>query len=139
MRTGRGLRTTCAVAWLAGCGCSSLREIPRTEYAAQETRKDVKVETRDGLVYEFDEVTVAGDSLVGTRRRDVEGPVDEFATLRLPLDEISHMRARGVDWYRTALIGSGALAAVVVAGLTASHNSDSGSSSSGGGGGGRVP
>ena len=125
---------------LAAAGCTALRDIPRDQFAARDQRKDVHVETRDGLVYEFDFVRVKGDSLVGYRRRDVEGPIDEFATVPLPIDDVARMSARGVDWRRTSLIGGGAVAVIVAAGLSASaHNNNNGSGSSGGGKGGGVP
>ena len=49
------------------------------------------------------------------------------------------MSAHGIDWYRTGLIGGLGLAALLAAGLSASHNSNTGDNNSGGGGGGRVP
>jgi len=103
--------------WLLSTGCTALREIPPSQYEAVPERKHVRVVTSAGLEYEFDYVKVEADTLVGFRRRDVEGAFDEFATLRLPLEEISRLSARGVDWYRTGLIGGGAIAAVVAAGL----------------------
>ena len=122
--------------WFLGAGCTSLREIPRNQYAAKPERKNVRLETREGLVYEFDYVQVAGDSLTGFRRRDIEGPFDEYGQLAVPLDQVAKLSARGVDWYRTSLIGGGVIAAVVVAGLSASNNNNP---SQGGGGGGKGP
>ena len=66
--------------WIAGEGCSTLREIPRGEYASVAERKNVRLTTREGLHYELDFVKVQGDTLIGYRRQDVEGPIDEFAT-----------------------------------------------------------
>ncbi len=119
--------------WLSGSGCTSLREIPRSEFGAQPERKDVRVVTHDGLVYEFDVAKVQGDSLLGYRRRDVEGAVDEFATVRMALDDVDHLEGRGLDWYRTGLIGGGVALAVIVGGLSVSRNSNNGDPSSGGG------
>jgi hypothetical protein len=121
--------------WLAGTGCTSLREIPRGEYGVVADRKDVRLETREGLKYEFDFVHVEGDTLVGMRRRDVEGPVDEFGTVRLALDNVGRLEARRIDWMRTGLIGAGAAAALVTAGVV-KNQSDRGAT---GGGGTKIP
>src|SRR5258706_13609376 len=64
--------------WLAGSGCTSLREIPRGEYGARTERRDVRLVTREGLKYEFDYMRVEGDTLFGYRHREVESPVEEF-------------------------------------------------------------
>ena len=130
----RALRFSGVLACLALAGCTSLREIPRSEYAAQAERKHVRLITREGLVYEFDYVTVNGDSLTGFRRRDSAGPVEDYASMQVPLEEVQKLSARSIDWYRTGLIGGGALAALVVKGL-----SDANASSDGGGGGGGGP
>ena len=90
-------RWVCAVITLAATGCTALRDIPRDQFGARPERKNVHIETRDGLVYEFDYVRLQGDSLVGFRRRDVEASVDEFATVPMPLEDVTHMSARGVD------------------------------------------
>lgn len=134
----RALRGAIAAAWLLGTGCTSLREIAPTEYAAEPERKHVRVETREGLVYEFDYARVEGDSLIGFRQRNVEGPFEEYATVRMALEEIQRLSSRSVDWYRTGLVGGGVLAAVVAAGLGSAAASDDDDPSSGGGGGGRV-
>jgi hypothetical protein len=122
-------------ALLAGTSCTTLRELPRSEYAARPERDRVRVATTEGLVYEFDYVRVGGDTLTGYRERDAEGVVREESALPLPLDQVQSMSVRTIDWYRTGLIGGGALAAIVAAGLTAVHRSgdDEGGSSGGGG------
>ena len=117
--------------WLLGTGCTALREIPPSQYAVAPERRHVRLVTRTGLSYEFDYVKVAGDSLLGYRRRDVGGPAEDYATLAVPLEDVARLSERGVDWYRTGLIGGGVLAAVVAAGLSA--RSDNGSENSGGG------
>ena len=122
----------CAVLFL-GSGCTSLREIPRSEYASQPERKDVRIRTVDGLVYEFDYVQIERDSLIGFRNRDVEGEFVDVATHRMALEDIEHLSTRGVDWYRTGLVGSGALVAVIAAGLGAAGRSSGDEPTSGGG------
>ena len=133
MRLNGWLRWGMALSWLAGSGCSTLREIPRSEYDAREQRRDVRVEMSDGRVFEFDEVHVEGDTLTGYRRQDTEESVDAFATVRLPLEDVGHLRARAVDWYKTGLLSVGILGVVVVAGLSISANNNTDTSSSGGG------
>ncbi|HVP15491.1 MAG TPA: hypothetical protein VMS88_08090 [Terriglobales bacterium] len=117
-----------AMTLLLGQGCTTLREIPSSEYTERVPRQPVRVVTREGLSYQLDEARVDGDTLAGVRRRDVEGPVDEFDTLRLPLDQVASISARRVDWYRTGLIGLLSMGAVLGIGLSRS--------SSGGGDGG---
>ncbi len=61
MRIHRGLRVGACALWLWGSGCTSLREIPRGDYAARPQREHVRVVTRQGLLYEFDYATFAAD------------------------------------------------------------------------------
>jgi hypothetical protein len=120
-------------AWIAGTGCTTLREVPRSEYAARPQRDHVKITTNEGLEYEFDYVRVDEDTLVGYRERDNDDPVPDIATLSVALDDIAHLSQRGVDWYRTGIIGGGVLAAVIAAGYAkANKNSDNGNESGGG-------
>jgi hypothetical protein len=123
---------------LLAMGCTALREVPPSQYAAEPERRHVRVVTREGLIYEFDYVAVNGDSLVGYRRRDAAGPAEEYITVPLPLEDIQTLASRRIDWYRTGLIGGGVLAALVVKGLSDS-SSPSGDEPSSGGGGPRVP
>ena len=127
--------STLVLAALLLSGCTSLRELPRSEYAARPERKHVRLLTTEGLVYEFDFIRLAGDTLVGYRQQSAaEGPFEEFGSLRVPLREIQTLSTRSVDWYRTGLIGGGLLAAVVVAGLSTSGDDSSGDQSGGTGG-----
>ncbi len=112
--------------------CTSLREIPRTDYTVQPDRRDVRVTTRDGLRYEFDYAHFEGDSLVGYRRRDVDGPFDDYAVLRIPLGDVTQLSARSVDWRRTGLLGAAIVAGGVTVGLaTRKHATETPSSSTG--------
>jgi hypothetical protein len=104
--------------WLSSAGCTALREIPRGEYASRPQIRHVRMVTREGLTYEFDYIQVGGDSLVGYRRRDVQGPADEYASMSLPLEEVTKLSARSVDWTRTGLVGGGVIAALVARGLS---------------------
>jgi hypothetical protein len=124
MRCGVPLRVACATLWLAGSGCTALKELPRQEYTAEAEREHVQVETKDGRVYHFDDVRFDADSLYGSTRRDVEGYADEFATFDLALDDVQRIQTRKVDWYRTGLVGGGVIAALVAAGLSSQSNSN---------------
>ena len=138
MRAGTWLRLACGLTWLAGSGCSTLQEIPRAEVAANTRQKSVQVITVDGLRYDFDFVDFRADSLIGYRRRDVEGAFDDFATVRLANQDLDHVYGHTLDWYRTTLLLGGVVAVIAAAGLSVAHNSNLGGGSSGGGGG-RVP
>ena len=114
MRRSRGGRVAVLALWLAGGGCTALREIPRAEYVERVADRPVRVVTRGGADFEFDSARIESDSLVGVRRREVQGPIDEFETVRLPLDEVAAISSRRIDWYRTGLV-AGTAAAVIAA------------------------
>jgi hypothetical protein len=116
----RVVRFGLAVLLLATGGCTSLREIPRHEYAARSERKNVSVDTREGLHYDFDYVKVGSDTLMGYHRRDNEGSFEEFDAVPLPLEAISKFSARKVDWYRTGLVGGAGVAAAIFGAIA--HN-----------------
>jgi hypothetical protein len=133
MRSKRWWRAAASALWLWGSsGCTSLKEVPRSEYASRPERKQVRVLTNDNLHYEFDYAEVRNDTLIGYRRRDVEGPIDEFDALPIPLENVAKLSARHIDWYRTGLIGGVSLAAVIAAGLSARGGHGGGSSGGGG-------
>lgn len=129
-----------AAGWLLilATGCTTLREVPRAHYTRYPERPHVRILTRDGLVYEFDYARVTADSLIGFRRRDVPGRVEQFDSLPVPLEEVSRMSVRTIDWYRTTLIGGGMALAAAVAGLAVSAAAD-GTPPVSGGGGPRIP
>jgi hypothetical protein len=135
MGSNRALRAAC-VLLLAAPGCTTLREIPRAEYADAPERRNVRLVTQTGLEYEFDVAAFGPDSMTGYRRRDQEGPLEDYVMLSLPYGEVRTLALRKVDWYRTGLIGGGVVAAVVVAGLSTSGRDDESGS---GGTGGRPP
>jgi hypothetical protein len=129
----RGARLVWCALWLAGSGCTSLREIPRGEYGVQAERRDVRLVTREGLKYEFDSMRIEGDTLIGFRRRDVEGSIEEYGSVHVALDDVGVLEARRVDWLRTGLIGAGAAAVVVAAGVIRNRRNDQAPETSGGG------
>jgi hypothetical protein len=128
----RALRLTVACLALASSGCSSLRELARSDYLDKPERRDVRVLTRDGLEYEFDYARVQGDSLVGYRSRNVEGSVEDFAVLPIAFEDIGHLSVRSLDWGRTLLVGGGVVVAGALIGLAASAAKDNGSTDTGG-------
>ena len=113
MPSTRSLRLAAAALWAGTSGCTTLREIPRAEYAAREERRHVAVDTGEGLHYEFDYARFESDTLVGYRRRETKGAFEEYERLPIALESVTRLSARRVDWYRTGLIGGGALAAVI--------------------------
>ena len=132
----RAVALTVLTAWCATSGCTALQEIPRTQYTAVPERKSVRVMTRDSLSYEFDYATVQNDTLTGFRRQESSGPAEEYSSLAFPLENIEHLSARRVDWYRTGLIGGVGILAVAAGGLAKSNGSLTGRQSPGGG---RIP
>lgn len=124
---------------LLATGCTALREVPPSEYLARPERKHVRVVTRDGLEYEFDYAQVRGDTLVGYRERDLGGVAPDVATIPFAMDDIRSMRVRGMDWYRTSLIGGGLIAALVATGLATGGSDGGGDDGGSSNGGGRVP
>ncbi len=136
MLRSRALSGAVLVVWACAAGCTSLREVPRPDFASRPERKGVRVETKDGLVYEFDYATFDPDSLTGYRRRsDVEGPVDQTVVFRVALEDVDHLTTRSIDWYRTGLVGGGVVAGVLAVGLQAATRAGGG----GGDGGGTSP
>jgi len=61
--------------------------------------------------------------------------VNEFATLRVPLDDVKELSTRQLDWKRTGLIGGGVVAVLAVIGLRRVLTNNTPESSSGGPGG----
>ncbi len=119
----RRWRHGAALLCLAGCGCGVMRELPRGDYARVPERHDVRIVTQDGKNYAFDRVQMGADSLTGYARKNVQGRFDEFAAVRLGLDDVARMSVRSVDWYRTGVLGGVALAAVLAVVLTQNRSS----------------
>ena len=93
MRWQKWFTTTVCGIGMAANGCTSLKEVPRGEYAARPERRQVRIWTTDSLEYELDFARVQNDTLIGYRRRDVQGAVDEFDTLTLPERRLTVYRA----------------------------------------------
>jgi hypothetical protein len=118
---------------LASAGCMTLQEIPRQEYTARPERKGVRVDTVDGLVYDFDWASCSGDTLVGYRNHtEAEGPLDQVSVIRIPYADVQRLNARQLDWRRTGLVGGVVVGAVAAVGLRAvSRSNNSGGNSYG--------
>ncbi len=124
MKASRSTRCGAVLLFLLASGCTALREIPRNQYAVKSERKSFRVETVEGLRYDFDYASFRADSVTGYRRRDTEGMFDEFDSLDLPLERVQRVSVRRVDWYRTGLLGGSAIAVVVGAALTRNGPTD---------------
>ncbi|MDM7973788.1 MAG: hypothetical protein QUT27_12140 [candidate division Zixibacteria bacterium] len=122
MRLSRGWHLGMLAVWLAGSGCTALREIPRADYVERVPERPVRIVTRAGDSYELETARIEADSLVGFRRLDVEGAIEEFAVVRVPLDEVASISARRIDWYRTGLLGGAGVAAIVLGAARSSSN-----------------
>lgn len=114
MRLSRGWHLGVLAVWVAGTGCTALREIPRRDYVERVADRPVHVVTSRGDGFDLDSARIDADSLFGYRRLDVQGAIDEFESVRLPLDEVASISVRRIDWYRTGLVGVTAAAAIGV-------------------------
>jgi hypothetical protein len=128
----RARALACALC-LPAAGCTSLKEIPPSQYASEPEREHVRMLTRDSLEYEFDYISVDEDSLTGYRRQEVKGPVEQYSSVKVPLGDVMKLSARRLDWYRTGLIGGTVITALVVKGLASANDSGEGDTSGGGG------
>jgi hypothetical protein len=113
MKVNRGWRLGMLAIWVSGAGCTALREIPRRDYVAHVGERPVRVVTSRGDDFDLESTRIEADSLIGYRRLDVEGPIEEFETVRLALDDVASISVRRVDWYRTGIVGVTAAAAIV--------------------------
>ena len=100
-------------------GCSSLAQVPRSDFAAVPERKGVLVRTLDGEQFSFDRAAISADTLTGTGYQqrtivlaDGQPSVEEVATeVRIPLERIASLQQKRRDWGRTAKWGLGAAGA----------------------------
>ena len=137
-RTGRGL---VVLVLLAANGCTAMREVPRSEYAAQEERRDVVVETVDGERVEFESIKVQGDTLTGWReKKDTELPppakdpdgnlIPEPPPLpeerQVMLDRVAKLSMKQVSWKKTSLVFAPMVAGLIVYALTRSSSEEPG-------------
>jgi hypothetical protein len=129
-----GLRLAVLAAWVAASGCMTLREVPRSDLGARPERTRVRVETLEGLLYDFDYATFDADTLTGYRSRpDLDGPVDQVAQFRIPFDQLQRVSTRQLDWRRTGMVGGGVVASAVAVALRNAANHGDKSTTSGSG------
>jgi hypothetical protein len=114
----RGSRAAIAALWIVASGCSAMRELPRAEWAAAPERKDVEIETSSGERYVFETARFSADSLTGYRQRPGDGVFEQVDATALPLERVTRLQARRIDWYRTGLIGGVVLAGILAASLS---------------------
>jgi len=127
--------TWLALGTLAMSGCSSLVQVPRSEFAAVPERKNVRVRTQVGEEYAFDRIRVSADSLSGVgyqqrlvTRSDGETEIDEMAThVSVPLADVVSIEEHRRNWKSATRWGLGVAAAsafvVVVGSSTGNHDS----------------
>ena len=120
----RRLRAMTAMACLAASGCSTIREVPRSEYAARPERQRVTVETRDSLHYTFDYASFGSDSLTGFRMRETEGAFEEYHSVPIAFDAIEKLSVRKTSWLRTGLIIGGVIAIVATTAVARRNSSN---------------
>ncbi|NOT34026.1 MAG: hypothetical protein HOP12_07640 [Candidatus Eisenbacteria bacterium] len=129
LRTRRLGAPVLLVAALLG-GCTSLREVPREQFAVSAERRDVQVLTLDSLRYEFDVVRFSADSLTGFRRREADAPIELYDWHALSFGDVQRISTRRTDWYRTGLFALGLAVGSVTYLLT--QRSDEGPTGDGG-------
>lgn len=122
-------------------GCSSLVQVPRAEFAAEPSRKNVVIRTDAGNQYAFDEASFSADSLmgIGYQQRTViladgQPSVEEVATrVTLALDEVSSLQEKRRDWGRTTKWCLGILAAGAFVAAVGLNGGDDDNAQPGGG------
>ena len=141
MKAGRTSRGLVALMLLAANGCTALRALPPSEYASQDERRDVVMETVDGERVEFQSIRVQGDTLTGWReKKDTEIPPpakDQDGNLipeppplpeerQVMLDRVAKLSVKQVSWKRTTLLFAPVVAGLIVYALTRSGGDEPG-------------
>jgi hypothetical protein len=116
-RAARGLAGVVAVGAVACAlvGCSTVRQVPLESIAAEGIGKATVV-SKDNYTYNFEQVHVQGDSLVGTyyvveERVSANGNVafvDVPRYTALPTHRVERVEIKRLDYGSTALLGAGA-------------------------------
>lgn len=100
-------------------GCSSVREVPRSDWSSAVTLAETRVATVEGYEYRFDRAVLEPDTLFGIYDTSVErkGPKGEiyFETVSrrhpIPLGMVVRLEQARRDPVRTAMAGAGLAAA----------------------------
>jgi hypothetical protein len=95
-------------------GCAVMREIPREQFAAEPVRRHLRVTAEDGSSWSFAEGRFEADTLVGFPRGGRRVGEEALQPVRVPLDHVTRLEARRLDWYRTGLLAATAIAGGVV-------------------------
>src|SRR5262249_725216 len=104
-RAARAQRGAVALLLLAAQGRSVMREIPPAQYAAVESRKQVRVTTRDGATFTLKPARFNADSVSGEQRVDRgAGAPAPAQTVAVPLDQVTRLEERRLDWVRTGIV-----------------------------------
>ncbi len=126
---------------LALCGCTSAREVPRSDLRRAGAYEKVRVATLDGFEYNFTRIAVRADTLTGyyvvTEERT--GPKQEVwyeDTMRrhdIPLARVAKVELVRTDPVRTAFYGASIAAAGYFLVTLVQENPRRGGGSGGGG------
>lgn len=103
-----------AAALAISSGCSTYREIPRSDLSSGTSHEDVRVATLEGFEYRFDRAEVAADTLFGFYPVTVEhvGPgkqvwyEDALRRQGIPLGQVARVELVRRDPLRTAIWGA---------------------------------
>jgi hypothetical protein len=103
-----------AAALVISSGCSTYREIPRSDLAPDASLDDIRVATLEGFEYRFDRAEVAADTLFGFYQVTVErvGPgrqvwyEDVLRRQGIPLAQVARVELVRKDPVRTAIWGA---------------------------------
>jgi hypothetical protein len=113
----RGLHC-CLLLGALAAGCSSYRELPRSQWSESPRYDDVRVATVDGFEYRFDSAVVTPDTLLGffsvSQERADAGRVwyeDVQRRHPIPRNRIVRVELVRKDPMKTALYGAGFAAA----------------------------
>jgi hypothetical protein len=104
-----------------------MREIPPARYAEEDTRNNVRVTTRDGVRYTLKPAHFSADSVWGEHRADRgAGAPAPAEVVALPLDQVSRLQEKKLDWVRTGIV----LGILAVAGIAVAISSQNGDTAS---------
>jgi len=125
-------------------GCSSIREVPRSDLTADAEFENVRVATLDGFEYRFVRVEAVPDTLVGfytaTLERSNERKEIWFEDIlqrhKIPMSRVAKIELVRKDPLKTALYGATLLAAgYVLVTFVEEQRGEAGTGGSGGKGG----
>ena len=125
-------------------GCSSIREVPRSDLTTDARLENVRVATLDGLEYRFVRVEVVPDTLVGfygatlerSNERNEIWFEDVLRRHKIPMNRVAKIEVVHKDPLKTAFYGASLLAAgYVLVTFVEEERGEAGSGGTGGKGG----